>query len=349
MKPDMKKLKRLCLMPFAAALLSAVSCETIYDGLAPCQTEYRVTFKYDRNINGADAFHKEVKSVDLWMFTPEGSLVWHGSEAGAALQDEDYAMTVPVGPGIYDVVVWGGLDGQPAYVLGSSSPASLDDLNLAIRTVSDAAGTYVGEDLTGLYHGFTRVTFEEPEYGGQSDVLVPLMKNTNVLRVMLQYYKIENAVGKVMKPEDFDFIIDDSVSQMGYDNRIIGNSPFAYRWWMKTAVSAGFDYEGTRAGEITQVNGLLSERTVGRLLADRQPVLRVVRNSDGEEIIRLPLVKYLLMIKGEYRKDMGNQEFLDRLDEYNLTFFLDGDDKWYTGAGVHINSWVVVPGQDVEF
>ncbi len=55
------------------------------------------------------------------------------------------------------------------------------------------------------------------------------------------------------------------------------------------------------------------------------------------------------MIKGEYRKDMGNQEFLDRLDEYNLTFFLDGDDKWYTGAGVHINSWVVVPGQDVEF
>ncbi len=84
-------------------------------------------------------------------------------------------------------------------------------------------------------------------------------------------------------------------------------------------------------------------------MADRQPVLRVVRNADGEEIIRLPLVKYLLMIKGEYRKDMGNQEFLDRLDEYNLTFFLDGDDKWYTGAGVHINSWVVVPGQDVEF
>ena len=175
------------------------------------------------------------------------------------------------------------------------------------------------------------------------------MKNTNVLRVMLQYYKSENAVGKVMRPEDFDFIIDDSVSQMGYDNRIIGNSPFAYRWWMKTAVSAGFDYGDTRAGEITQVNGLLAERTVGRLMADRQPVLRVVRNADGEEIIRLPLVKYLLMIKGEYRKDMGNQEFLDRLDEYNLTFFLDGDDKWYTGAGVHINSWVVVPGQDVEF
>ncbi len=118
---------------------------------------------------------------------------------------------------------------------------------------------------------------------------------------------------------------------------------------MKTAVSAGFDYGDTRAGEITQVNGLLAERTVGRLMADRQPVFRVVRNSDGEEIIRLPLVKYLLMIKGEYRKDMGNQEFLDRLDEYNLTFFLDGDDKWYTGAGVHINSWVVVPGQDVEF
>ena len=46
---------------------------------------------------------------------------------------------------------------------------------------------------------------------------------------------------------------------------------------------------------------------------------------------------------------MGDQEFLDRLDEYNLTFFLDGDDKWYMAAGIHINSWVIVPEQDTEF
>lgn len=343
----MKKLGRLCLIPVAAAFLSAVSCETIYDDLEPCETEYRVKFRYDWNILRADAFHSEVKSVDMWVFDTGGAFLWHGSGSGAELEDEDYAMTVPLGPGTYDVVVWGGLKDQPAFILGNAVPGEPSDLGLSIRTSSDAGGKYVGEDLTGLYHGLSRVTFDEPGLGGTVDVVVPLKKNTNVIRVMLQYYKSENAVGKEMKPEDFDFVIDDSVSQMAYDNNIVGNSPFAYRWWMKNMVSAGFDY--MKAGTIGQVNGLLAERTVGRLMADRQPVLRVIRNSDGEEIIRLPLVKYLLMIKGEYRKDMGNQEFLDRLDEYNLTFFLDGDDKWYTAAGIHINSWVVVPEQEVEF
>ncbi len=344
----MKKFRILCLVSAAAALLmSALSCETIYDDIAPCVTEYRVKFKYEYNIKDVDAFHKEVESVDLWLFSTDGRLVWHGSESGEVLRNEDYRMTVPVEPGVYDAVVWGGLKDRPVYVLGADKPESLNDLSVSLKTESDVDGTYLGEDLTGLYNGFSRVVFEAPEFGGFSDVAVELKKNTNVIRVMLQYYRSENASGKVMSPGDFDFFIEDSVSEMNYDNSIAGSSPFTYRWWMKNSVSAGFDFE--EPGTITQVNGLFAERTVGRLMADRQPVLKVRRNVDGVEIIRLPLVKYLLMIKGEYRKKMGDQEFLDRLDEYNLTFFLDGDDKWYMAAGIHINSWVIVPEQDTEF
>lgn len=346
----MKKFGTSCfIVSLAAALFSAVSCDNvIYDDLEPCVTECRMKFVYDYNILYADAFRSEVGSLDVWIFDTDGRFLWHGSEYGEALKKEGYSMTVPLEPGTYDVVVWGGLKDQSSYILGSDSPASPADLGLKIKTSKDERGTYVGGDLTGLYHSCSRVTFEAPEFGGYSDVVMQLKKNTNVIRVMLQYWHSENVAGKVMNPEDFDFIIEDSVAEMAYDNSIVGDAPFEYRWWMKNSVSAGFDF--SKSGDTqTEVNGLLAERTVGRLMADRKPVLKVIRNTDGEEIIRLPLVKYLLMIKGEYRKGMSDQEFLDRLDEYNLTFFLDGDDRWYTAAGIHINSWVVVPDQNTEF
>ena len=37
---------------------------------------------------------------------------------------------------------------------------------------------------------------------------------------------------------------------------------------------------------------------------------------------RQPLVKYLLLTEAEGH-EMTNQEYLDRQDEYNMTFFLD--------------------------
>lgn len=139
----MKKFRILCLVSAAVALLmSALSCETIYDDIAPCVTEYRVKFKYEYNIKDVDAFHKEVESVDLWLFSTDGRLVWHGSESGEVLRNEDYRMTVPVEPGVYDAVVWGGLKDRPVYVLGADKPESLNDLSVSLKTESDVDGTY---------------------------------------------------------------------------------------------------------------------------------------------------------------------------------------------------------------
>ena len=38
---------------------------------------------------------------------------------------------------------------------------------------------------------------------------------------------------------------------------------------------------------------------------------------------------------------MDNQEYLDRQDEFNMTFFLDEDDRW-VDSYIIINSWKVV-------
>ena len=39
---------------------------------------------------------------------------------------------------------------------------------------------------------------------------------------------------------------------------------------------------------------------------------------------------------------MDDQEYLDRQDEYNLTFFLDENNDWHMTSGIIINSWRIV-------
>ena len=55
----------------------------------------------------------------------------------------------------------------------------------------------------------------------------------------------------------------------------------------------------------------------------------------------IPLVDYALLVKGRYNEAMDDQEYLDRQDEYNMTFFLDEKDQWYD-AYIYIESWMVV-------
>ena len=61
-----------------------------------------------------------------------------------------------------------------------------------------------------------------------------------------------------------------------------------------------------------------------------------------EQVIRLPLIDYALMYKRLRYEDMPNQEFLDREDEYNMTFFLDENYRWMSSY-IYINSWRIVP------
>ena len=47
------------------------------------------------------------------------------------------------------------------------------------------------------------------------------------------------------------------------------------------------------------------------------------------------------MLKDGYGHEMTDQEYLDRQDDYTLTFFLDRNQKWI-GTSIIINSWKVV-------
>jgi hypothetical protein len=85
---------------------------------------------------------------------------------------------------------------------------------------------------------------------------------------------------------------------------------------------------------------------MGRLVKGDDVRITVVNQETGETVFSVPLIDYALLMKGYERADMDDQEYLDRQDEYNLTFFLDNNNRWIS-TSILINSWrlVLVDGQ----
>ena len=84
----------------------------------------------------------------------------------------------------------------------------------------------------------------------------------------------------------------------------------------------------------------VAQLTVGRLVVDQNPILTVTNKKTDELVLQIPLIKYLLLTEAEGH-DMTPQEYLDRQDEYSMTFFLDEDSHWISSS-IKINGWKIV-------
>ena len=69
--------------------------------------------------------------------------------------------------------------------------------------------------------------------------------------------------------------------------------------------------------------------------------LQITNKQTGKVIVNIPLIDYALLVKGNYNRNMSDQEYLDRQDTYDLVFVLDEKDEW-PGVVLNINSWRVV-------
>lgn len=85
----------------------------------------------------------------------------------------------------------------------------------------------------------------------------------------------------------------------------------------------------------------IAELTVPRLVKGQETRLTVTNRETGETVFSIPLIDYALLVKGFYNRDMDDQEYLDRQDEYDMVFFLDEGDRWLD-TYIYINSWKVV-------
>lgn len=320
--------------------MAIISCDSILgEEDVDCSIEYRVKFKYDYNLKYADAFAHEVRSVTLYAFDENGKFVYQSTEQGDMLGEAAYTMPVEIEPGNYDLVTWAGLEGEESFSVPvlTKGVSTLEDLNCTMNRehiVSRAAdgSAIINKDLTPLYHGqvqrqaFTRAATSQT-------ITVPLVKNTNNVRIVLQHLS-----GEAVEVDKFTFTIQDENGMMNYDNSLLKDEKLTYYAWHTDQGSADMGEADSRA--TTSVGVAIAELTVGRLVTANRPVLSI-HNQDGEKVLSIPLIDYALLVKGNYNRKMSDQEYLDRQDEYNMTFFLDKNDKWISSSIV-INGWKVV-------
>ena len=333
-------------------LLLLVSCDNaIYDDEGDCSVTYHLKFRYDMNMKFADAFTHEVKSVRLYAFNSNGELVWQADEQGEILASGDYTMKLELAPGDYHLMAWCGLDnGESFTVTDASHNCRMTDLHCKLNRYLDKATgvSYSNKDMHPLFHGSLDVSLPANDDGGDYTYVMPLTKDTNVFRVVLQHLS-----GQDINVDDFTFSIEDRNGWIAHDNTLKEDEPIVYRAWSTYSGEAGVDIATGKESRVTTiVKVAVAELTVSRLvLRDwslySRPML-IIRTTEGKLVASIPIIDYALLVKGNYNRKMSDQEYLDRQDEYNMTFFLDEQNQWINSV-ILINSWrVVLSNVDVD-
>lgn len=336
------------LIRVCAAALAAVSLTgCITDDLQECPNDYELRLVFDRNMLFADAFASQVHSVDIKVFdSASGRKVYEHTESGGALAAAGYSVPLRVPPGSYDILCWAGMAEDDSF--GYADPAA-EYLNLhgvILNTDTDATSR---RRLAPLFHGLARnVTFTDNNDTGSYDVqtaTVSLTKDTNRVRVILL-----NLDGTAMTDGAFNVSVSSHNAAMAYDNTLGERRRVTYTPWHTApvgAVTSDDSGDGSRADAVSA--GLAAELSVARLTDTSDSRLDVTRVSDGTRIISVPLERNLLLYKGEFHAYMSDTEYLDRQDDYTITFILDSNNNWDKAAMIYINDWATPPVQYQEW
>ena len=325
------------LLSMVVAMAAVSSCDNglIFEGEGDCGIYYRIRFKYDYNIKYADAFANEVNSIALYIFDENDVLVNEITTTDKqALSSGTFEISLELEPGKYTLLAWGGLMNEESFDMLAETTVGvtkIQELQVKMHRQHNANGeANVSDDLLPLFHG--TMPLEVSDIPGTYNETMSLMKNTNVVRILLHEMSGHN-----VDADKFIFEIRDSNGLYNWDNSLLNDEMITYSPWRQSTGSAEME-DYTRA--ITTVNVALAELTIGRMMAGESPVLHIKNRETGEDVFRIPVADYALLVKGHYRENMSDQEYLDRQDEYTMTFFLD-EGEWVSSF-IYINSWRVV-------
>lgn len=310
----------------ALALAALSSCESIYEDLEACPHGVSLRFIYDYNMEYANAFPKKVDCLTLLIFDDKGNYVDTRTVTGPELGDENYRMRLDLASGSYRFVAYGGMACDKSSFSFVQTPAAgtkRDDLRAAMD--DDCLTVAERKNLHGMYWGELEMATADM----YSEGVVEMMKNTNNIRIVLQHMN-----GDPVDDKDFEFAITDDNTLFGADNDLIPNGTVTYTPWARGQAAAGVD-EADR-----DVVVAYAEFSTSRLMTKNSPRLTVTRKEDGANVIDIPLINYLLLLKSDLYVQMPSQEFLDRESEWSLIFFLDKGDAWIR-TYIKINDWIV--------
>lgn len=196
-----------------------------------------------------------------------------------------------------------------------------------LRVEMHNAGRVSETDLHPLFHGSLDMSVDN---GAYEEATVYLMKNTNNIRVVLQQMN-----GGEVDDKNFTFRITDDNTLFAPDNSLISNGGQVYAPWTQGQRTVGVTEEGDET-----VTVAYAEFSTSRLVAGNHTRLTITRNSDNAQVLNIPLNEYLLLLKSDHFDKMGDQEFLDRENNWSLIFFLDNNHNWIR-THIVVNDWIV--------
>lgn len=317
----------------AVAALCLASCDWYHEDNDECSVSVRLT--YDMNMKFVDAFDNDVEKVTLYAVDENGAVAYSKTVSKSEITNGVVTLD-GIKPGNYDILVWAEGEERNAnsftYGTAATTGSAVEGLTSYINRNATTTGKGdITKDLTPLFHGYAQGVELTNQPNGQVSTTIDLTKNTNVIRVTLQDYNGQSDIDA----SKYTFRITDDNGFMNYDNSLLADDSLTYHPWSTYAGKADI----TASDGSSTIAVAIAEFTVGRLMVDKHPRLSVY-DEEGQLVLSVPLIDYLLLVKGKYNKDMSDQEYLDRQDEYDITFFLKGS-KWVAGR-IIINSWHLV-------
>lgn len=338
--------------------LSTTSCEDFFEYEGNCDVIHKIKFVYDRNLKWADAFPSEVKSVNLYAYDSEGVFIKKYTAKGTELSDPDYNMILDLPGGSYRFVAWCGLENEGATEESFTVPEPIPGVSRIdeLICILNAEGTPIARDgndeniatysdkrLYFLYHGLLDVTLEDNHDGKEYVHTISLTKDTNHIRIILQ--ELSNDEG--LNADDYEISIEAADGLMGYDNELLGNTTIKFMPWSQESDVIGVGRIEAGNNGIKYVKGLVADLSVGRMMATHlDKMMLTIRDAETKQniIARVPLIQYALLSRSYYEMAYGHkmddQEFLDREDEYVMTFFLY-QNRWIDSY-IDILQWRIV-------
>jgi len=292
--------------------LIMTSCDSFNEDLPECRLF--VKFKYDYNMEFADAFHSQVDKVELYVFDKDGKFLFKQAEEGSTLGTGSYLMEVKLPVGQYQFMAWAGAHDSYDITSLQAGVSSIADLKLQLKHEETLI---IDKELEPLWYG----EINNVDFTGTTDQteVINLIKDTNKVRFVFQGSN-EDSWGVDVNAYTYEII--ESNGYLAHDNSLLGDDNLSFRPYH-------IEQKNLAAG-IVELNTM-------RFLANRNARFVVTEKATGKKVFDINLTDFLVMTKIEGH-NMSAQEYLDRESEYKIVFFFVDNDPWLV-LQININGW----------
>lgn len=314
-------------LPVAVLFMALVGC--VREDALECDARVQLAFRFMKN-DGADYFGVEVPSLSVFVFDGNGKFVDRWDDNDNTRFGTDYRMSVPLQPGDYSFVVWGGLKDDRYYLYSPGQPygetvvlvagqTTMDEIGIRLtcdtRDAYDSQKHYVDFVPSSLFFGQTM----QFTLSGNTDRTIGVDLAKNSKRINLTVIGLPDQVTRANPYPHMDIYADSPNG--GYDFRNgLEKGGREFTWVQHGAEPGGPDVQ------VSVIHSL-------RMVYGNAHKLTVYNTETGKAVYNADLLEDFIRRVPEY----SSQEMVDAEDEFDIIIDLTSP----LGVNVTVNGWDV--------